>query len=69
MQNEEMRRILADIIESLPSKERLVITLYYYEEMTLKEIAGILKVTESRVSQIHSKVLAVIGEKLKKAIY
>ncbi|MGE4484075.1 MAG: sigma-70 family RNA polymerase sigma factor [Oscillospiraceae bacterium] len=69
LQNEEMRRILAEIIESLPDKERLVITLYYYEEMTLKEIAVILKVTESRVSQIHSKVLTVIGDKLKKAIY
>ena len=61
VQNEETKKILADIIDSLPEKERLVITLYYYEEMTLKEIAEILNVTESRVSQIHSKVLARIG--------
>ncbi len=68
VQNKEMKRILADIIQTLPEKERLVITLYYYEEMTLKEIAAILKVTESRVSQIHSKVLVRIGYKLKRAI-
>lgn len=69
MMNEEMLQTLADIIDELPEKERLVVTLYYYEEMKLKEIAAILKVTESRVSQIHSKVLAIIGEKLKKAVY
>lgn len=66
-QNKETNRILAEIIDSLPEKERLVITLYYYEEMTLKEIAAILKVTESRVSQIHSKVVARIGYKYKRA--
>ena len=68
VQGKEMKTILADIIESLPEKERLVITLYYYEEMTLKEIAAILKVTESRISQIHSKVLVRMGYKLKRAI-
>jgi RNA polymerase sigma factor for flagellar operon FliA len=68
LQNEETKIILADIIDSLPEKERLVITLYYYEEMTLKEIAAILKVTESRVSQIHSKVLARIGYKFNRAV-
>ena len=67
-QKKETNRILAEIIESLPEKERLVITLYYYEEMTLKEIAAILKVTESRVSQIHSKVLGRIGYKYKRVI-
>ncbi|SMC35474.1 sigma-70 family RNA polymerase sigma factor [Papillibacter cinnamivorans] len=68
LQNKEMNRILAELIDALPEKEKLVIALYYYEEMTLKEIAGILKVTESRVSQIHSKVLSRIGYKLKKMI-
>jgi RNA polymerase sigma factor for flagellar operon FliA len=68
MQNKETSRILAEMIDSLPERERLVISLYYYEEMTLKEIAGILKVTESRVSQIHSKVLAKMGYKLKKLL-
>lgn len=68
LQNREVRRILTEIIQQLPEKEQLVITLYYYEEMTLKEIADVLKVTESRVSQIHSKILATIGEKMKKAL-
>ncbi|MGI5970214.1 MAG: sigma-70 family RNA polymerase sigma factor [Oscillospiraceae bacterium] len=68
MQNKETKRILAEIIESLPEKEKLVITLYYYEEMTLKEIASVLKVTESRVSQIHSKVLVRIGNKFNRAV-
>ncbi|MCL2496261.1 MAG: FliA/WhiG family RNA polymerase sigma factor, partial [Clostridiales bacterium] len=63
---EEMKHILADIIASLPEKERLVITLYYYEELMFKEIAEILHVSESRVSQIHSKVLLKMRMKLKK---
>jgi RNA polymerase sigma factor for flagellar operon FliA len=67
LQEKETKRILAEIIASLPEKERLVITLFYYEELTLKEIAGILKVSESRVSQIHSKVLGQIGHKFKRA--
>ena len=54
---EEVKNILAQYIESLPEKERLVVTLYYFEEMTLKEIGLTLGVSESRVSQIHSKAL------------
>lgn len=60
----ERKSILIDIIENLPEKERLVITLYYYEGLLLKEIADTLQVTESRVSQIHSKVLAKMKQKL-----
>ncbi|MCL2392029.1 MAG: FliA/WhiG family RNA polymerase sigma factor [Oscillospiraceae bacterium] len=60
----EKKEILAEVIESLPEKERTVITLYYYEGLLLKEIADILQVTESRVSQIHSKVLAKLRIKL-----
>ena len=62
----EKKEILAQVIDSLPEKERLVITLYYYEGLLLKEIADILQVTESRVSQIHSKVLAKMRTKLEK---
>jgi RNA polymerase sigma factor FliA len=50
----EMRQRLIDAIEELPEKERLVLTLYYYEELTMKEIGLTLGVVESRVSQIHS---------------
>lgn len=64
----ERKQLLADVIDALPEKERLVITLYYYEGLLLKEIADILKVTESRVSQIHSKVLAKMRTKLERAI-
>lgn len=55
--NDETKSILADAIRSLPEKESIVISLYYYEEMTMKEIGQVLSLTESRVCQIHSKVL------------
>lgn len=54
-QLEEMKRVLADIIGRLPERERLVVTLYYYEGLTLAEIGQVLGVTESRVCQIHTK--------------
>jgi RNA polymerase sigma factor for flagellar operon FliA len=54
----EMKQRLADAIDDLPEKERMVLTLYYYEELTMKEIGLTLGVVESRVSQIHS--LAVL---------
>jgi RNA polymerase sigma factor for flagellar operon FliA len=50
----ELKQCLIDAIEELPEKERLVLTLYYYEELTMKEIGQVLGVVESRVSQIHS---------------
>ena len=53
----EMRQHLADAIDELPEKERLVLTLYYYEELTMKEIGLTLGVVESRVSQIHSSAV------------
>ncbi len=55
--NEREREAIAGAIQSLPEKERLVLTLYYYEELTMKEIGEILKVTESRVCQIHTKAI------------
>lgn len=55
--NDETKSILADAIRSLPEKESIVISLYYYEEMTMKEIGQVLSLTESRVCQIHSKAL------------
>lgn len=54
-QKEETRRILADAINRLPERERLVLTLYYFEGLTLAEIGDVLAVTESRVCQIHAK--------------
>ena len=53
----ELKETLAKAIERLPDKERTVITLYYYEELTLKEISLILKLSEARISQIHTKAI------------
>jgi RNA polymerase sigma factor for flagellar operon FliA len=53
----EMRQRLLDAIEELPEKERMVLTLYYYEELTMREIGLTLGVVESRVSQIHSSAV------------
>ena len=64
IEKKEMKAILGKMIDFLPEKEKLVITLYYYEEMTLKEIAAIIGVSESRISQIHSKVLLKLRSKI-----
>lgn len=53
----EMKQRLADAIDELPEKERMVLTLYYYEELTMREIGLTLGVVESRVSQIHSSAV------------
>lgn len=63
--SEDKRKILAKSIEALPQKERLVLTLYYYEELTMKEIGKVLSVTESRVSQLHSQALIRLKGALK----
>ena len=55
--NDRERERVAEAIKQLPEKERLVLSLYYYEELTMKEIGQILKVTESRVCQIHTKAV------------
>jgi RNA polymerase sigma factor for flagellar operon FliA len=56
-ESEEMRHVLADAINRMPDRERLVLTLYYYEGLTLAEIGSVLGVTESRVCQIHTKAI------------
>jgi len=53
----EVREAIAEAIARLPEREKLVITLYYYEELTLREIGEVLGVTESRVSQLHTKAV------------
>jgi len=62
---DELKRIIAQGIDTLPEKERLMISLYYYEELTMKEIGEVLGITESRVSQIHSKAVFRLRTKLK----
>lgn len=63
---EEIKRLLEDSIEKLSEQEKRVITLYYFEELTLKEISAIMKVSESRISQIHSKAVTRLRSKLNK---
>lgn len=64
----ELKGIIAKAIDTLPEKERLMISLYYYEELTMKEIGEVLSITESRVSQIHSKAVFRLRNKLKTLI-
>ena len=65
---EELKRILGQSIDALPQRERLVLSLYYHEELTMKEVGQILDVTESRVSQLHSKAITRIKVKLKRLV-
>ena len=60
----ELKTMLAESLELLTDKERKVIELYYYEDMTLKEISKILSVSESRVSQLHTKALLKMRKKM-----
>ncbi len=60
----EIKEILGDSINKLPEKEKTVLSLYYYEELTLKEISAIMKVSESRISQLHTKAIMRLRGKL-----
>jgi len=62
----EIKKILAQAIERLSQKEKTIISLYYYDEMTLKEIGQIMGFTESRICQIHSKVILKLRAHLRK---
>ena len=64
----EMKQVIASTIAMLPEKERLVVSLYYYEDLNMKEIGGILGITESRVCQIHTKAVLRLRAKLKSQI-
>ena len=61
---DEMKHLLADAINRMPDRERLVLTLYYYEGLTLAEIGKLLNVTESRVCQIHTKSILQLRGRL-----
>lgn len=65
-EKEELKQQLAKSLENLTEKERKVILLYYYEELTLKEISYVLEVSESRVSQLHTRALQKMKDKLGK---
>lgn len=72
VEREEIRRVIAEAIRELPDKEQKVLVLYYYEDLTLKEIGKVLDVTESRISQLHTKAIMRLRARLtniKKGIF
>lgn len=64
IEKEELTKVLGEALENLTEKERKVITLYYYEELTLKEISNVLEVSESRISQLHTRALQKMKGKM-----
>ncbi len=65
----EMQDVMRGAIDSLPEKEGLVLSLYYYEELTLKEIGLVLELSESRISQLHSQAILRLKGSLRKLSY
>jgi RNA polymerase sigma factor for flagellar operon FliA len=64
VEREEIKRVIVEAINELPEKEKKVLVLYYYEDLTLKEIGHVLGVTESRISQLHTKAIMRLRAKL-----
>jgi RNA polymerase sigma factor for flagellar operon FliA len=69
IEEQELTKKLAEIISQLSKKEQLVISLYYYEELTQKEIAEILELSEGRVSQLHSQALIKLRNKVEARLH
>ena len=59
-----VKEVVTKAIEDLPERQRLVLSLYYYEDLNLKEIGKVLRVTESRVSQVHAQAITRLRAKL-----
>ena len=66
MERKELRDLLAGSLGKVTEQERLVVVLYYHEELTLREIGQLLKLSESRVSQLHTKALLILRAELRK---
>lgn len=69
IEDAQLTQKIASVLEQLSEKERLVIALYYYEELTQKEIAEVLELSEGRVSQLHSQALIKLKTKLASQLY
>lgn len=69
VEKDELQEIMSKAIDTLKEKDRLVLSLYYYEELTLKEIGVILGVSESRVSQLNSRAISNLRDAMKKLKY
>ncbi|MBM4050991.1 MAG: sigma-70 family RNA polymerase sigma factor [Planctomycetes bacterium] len=65
----EEKQVLMNALLTLPKQERLVLTLYYFEDMLLKEIGKVMSISESRVSQIHGKALLSLRARMRRAMY
>ncbi|MNL41821.1 RNA polymerase sigma factor FliA [compost metagenome] len=68
MNVKNIKEVVAQAIEELPERQRLVLSLYYYEDLNLKEIGQVLRVTESRVSQLHAQAVTRLRAKLASTI-
>jgi RNA polymerase sigma factor for flagellar operon FliA len=68
IESEQAREVLLETIDGLPEQQRLVVALYYYEEMTLKEIGEALHISESRVSQIHTRAVKTLKARLQRVL-
>lgn len=66
LEEKDAKERIAALIDSLPEKEKIVLSLYYYEEMTMQEIGRVLSITESRVCQIHGQALGKLKTRLQK---
>ena len=64
----EIQKVLAEVITSLPHKEQVILSLYYHEELTMKEIGAVMGFTESRISQIHTKAILKLRTRLAKRL-
>jgi RNA polymerase sigma factor for flagellar operon FliA len=69
LEDDEKMQMLKQGIEMLPDKDKVILNLYYYEKLTLKEIGRVLDVSESRVSQLHSRAIVRLKENMKKLKY
>lgn len=67
-EDEELKAQLIKSLKQLPDRDRMIITLYYYEELTFKEIGKTLGISESRVSQIHSEVISRLKDQFRKVV-
>jgi RNA polymerase sigma factor for flagellar operon FliA len=64
VEKDEIRQVIINSINELPDKEKKILVLYYYEDLTLKEIGQVMGITESRVSQLHTKAIVRLRSKL-----
>lgn len=67
VEREELSEILADSVRELPERERLVVSLYYQDEMTMREVSKVMQISESRVCQLHAKAVSRLRTALRKS--